>query len=60
MKMEVQQMEPHTINHGAATVPGRRASGQKAWALPGGRYTTSRARAESVAARIDTLMRGNQ
>jgi len=60
MKTEIQQMEPHTINYGAATVPGIRVSGNKAWALPGGRYTTSRQRAESVAARMDTMMRANK
>jgi len=58
MKTEIQQMEPHTINYGAATVPGIRASGNKAWALPGERYTHSRARAETVAAKMDEIMRG--
>jgi len=60
MKPEIQQIKPHTIIYGAATVLGIRENGQKAWALPGGRYTTSRQRAESVAARMDTLMRSNQ
>ena len=52
-------MGPHTIQYGAATVVGFSIgrSRQRAWVFPGGYYTTSKARAESVAAKIDRLMR---
>ena len=53
------QQEPHTI-HEPATVVGIRVGKQKAWALPGGRYTTSKLRAEQVAEIIDELRRVNQ
>ena len=50
-------MEPHTIHYGVATVVGVTRHKEKRWIIPGGYYTTSKRRAESVAALMDALMR---